>query len=178
MSIPNKLNPFGKSGKIIYRNFYDSAITWTDFNALNFSNYSSIRIQIDFTIPNTYRGNSNMPIFGVVGGNTCPLFLSRNSNNSGLIYTYQSSGRYIFLSNYINFSSGQHKLVYTMTPNNTNSLVLDNSEKITTANIFSGYPGIGNNVSQADCTIQRLEVYGNNTLIWQATKAELTIRVA
>ena len=173
MSIPNKLNPFGKSGKIIYRNFYDSAITWTDFNALNFSDYSSVRIQIDFTIPETYRGNSNMPIFGANGGYTCPLFLSRNSNNSGLIYTYQSSGRYIFFSNYISFTPGQHELVYTMTPNNTNSLVLDGIEKITTVNIFSGYPSMGNNVSQGDCTIQRLEVYGDNTLIWQASMSQL-----
>lgn len=174
MPIPYALNPLGLSSSVQWRNFYDNPITWTGFNALDFSSYASVRIELDFTIFFPYRGNSNMPIFGVSGGGTCPLFVSYTSGNRLLLYTYQSTGRYLF-TQITNTTTGQYELIYTMTPGMRNTLYHNGHDFFVNAGIFSGYPAIGRNMSSADCTIQRLEVYGDDALIWQASNSDLTI---
>ena len=177
MPIPYRMNPLGISGTVKWRNFYDNPITWTGFNALNFSLYSSVRIEIDFTTFESPRGTVNYPIFGVYAGNPCPLFLSYYSRENNLaVYAYQSTGVYARLGwPQMGTIPGAQQIIYTMTPGAKGSLLLNDVEKLGSAGTFSGYPATGNNVSQADCTIQRLQVFGDGALIWQATKAELTV---
>ena len=176
--IPYNLNPLGISGgKVNWRNFYDNPITWTGFNALNFALYSSVRIEIDFTTVESPRGSVNYPILGVYGGNACPMFLSYQFRENNLtVYAYQSTGVFARLGWPLTGTiPGAQNIIYTMTPGAKGSLLLNGVEKLDSAGTFSGYPNMGNNVSQADCTIQRLQVFGDDVLIWQATKAELTV---
>ena len=173
--IPTRYNPTGRS-KLKWRNFYDSPITWTEYNALDFSSYSSVRIELDFTTFASPRGTVNYPIFGCRNGDDSPLFVSYVNGGTLCIYTYQSTGRYVFVPNNLTgILPGQQSIVYTMTPGSQGSLLLNGVEKLSTTGTFNGFPVMGNNVSQADCTIQRIEVYGDNNLIWKAKLSDLTI---
>ena len=173
--IPYAMNPFGiDRGVVTWRNFYDNPITWTDFNAISLSSYTSAVIDIEFTIPETFRGNVNLPIFGGYGGSTCPLFLSRSSQNVYNAYTFSSTGRYVFRPNQ-RITTGSHRIIYTMTPGSVNTLTLDGVEILNASAAFPGFPTTGANVSQADVTIQSLKVYGDNALIWQDANSDLTI---
>lgn len=175
--IPYRLNPFGISDAVKWRNFYDNPIQWTGFNALDFSGYASVRIELDFTTMESPRGTINYPIFGRYGGDPCPFFLSYAFRDNNLVvYAYQSSGIYNRLAWPIMvIIPGAQNIVYTMTPGAKGSLLLNGVEKLGSAGTFSGYSVMGNNVSQADCTIQRLQVFGDDNLIWQAPKSDLTI---
>ena len=177
--IPYRMNPMGITTAIEpnWRNFYDNPITWTEFNALNFSQYASVRIELDFTTVESPRGTANYPIFGRYGGDNCPLFISYAVSDSALyVYMYQSTGRYVLVPTHLTrILPGQQSIVYTMTPGSKGSLLLNGVEKLSSAGTFSGYPTMGSNISSADCTIQRIEVFGDNALIWKAAKSDLTI---
>lgn len=171
--IPYSYNPTGRS-KLKWRNFYDHPITWTDFNSIDFSSYSSVRFEIDFTTLETNRATANNPIFGPWGGGASIIYLSRSGVGAFLAYTFTNEGRYKFLSN-LPLSINSHTIIYTMTPGEQGTLYLDGIEKLAPVGNLSGYPNNGNNKSEADCTIQRIELYGDNNLIWKAKLSDLTI---
>lgn len=174
--IPYRANPLGISGgQVTWRNFYDSPIAWTSYNALVFSSYSAVRIEIDFTATDGASRRSGSPIFGPVGATQCPLFIGYISTQNRIYFSsHYSGGTYAFLQ--LDCPPGENTIAYTMNPGQKNILVYNGVNR---SGLLSGsypsYPIMGTNVSRADCTIQRLQVFGDDVLIWQATKAELTV---
>ena len=175
MAIPYYFNPLGRSRRtIVWRNFYDKPITWTGYNELVFSSYSAVRIEIDFTAIDGATRRSGSPIFGTEGATQCPLFIGYVSTQNRIYFSsHYSGGTYAFLQ--LDCSPGENTIAYTMNPGQKNILVYNGVNR---SGLISGsypsYPIMGTNDSRADCTIQRIEVYGDNALIWQASRSDLT----
>ena len=166
-----------KNKKAGTRNFYDSNQSWTDFTSLDLSQYNSLKIKIVFKVPTNYRGNANYPIFGAYEGDTSFIFISRSATNKVLIYTYQSSGRYVFIPSISNVATivpdSWNYLEYEVSIGNYGKMTM-NENVYEFPQIFDGFPtNVVSQVSIADCYIKEIKLFNEDNLIWKAKSSDL-----